>query len=103
MWGHIERFGQCESHCGGCIRIFEDDHQWGDPYRYCFFFKETEPGWIELFGLVGRAPTPSEGRAMLLACKRASLRITRERKAGCRQGTREITRHFNADGTRDGN
>lgn len=95
MWAHIERGGQCEKQCSGCIRIFEDWYVFGGPYRYSFPFVMFDETTIELQGIVGRAPTPSEGRAMLRACKAAGLRVMRERKSGARLGTREITRRFN--------
>jgi hypothetical protein len=99
MWGHITRRGRCDNHCHGTIRIFEDWQTFGDAYRYSFSFVALDERTIEITGMAVRAPTPDEGRAMLRACKEAGLKVVRERKAGRRQGTREITRHDFAEGT----
>ena len=92
MYGHIERFGQCDKQCCGAVRIFEDGQVFGDQYRYAFPFHEIESGVIELHSIVGRAPTISETRAMLIACRDAGLIVNIERKSGAMQGTRVITR-----------
>ena len=92
MFGIIERFGQCEKQCGGAIRIFEDGEHFGDKYRYSFPFHEVSDGVIEIHSIVGRAPTVSEARAMLMACKEAGLIVLIERKHGKMVGKRVITR-----------
>jgi len=64
MHAHIQRSGQCDRQCGGLIRVFEDGKNYGDPYTYAFLFHEIDDNTIEIYGVAGRAPTPSEGRAM---------------------------------------
>jgi hypothetical protein len=86
LWAHIEQFD------GGCIRVFNDGAEYGDPPVFAFTFKRVSESTIAIVGLVGRAPKPSEGRAMLKACKEAGLLVTRERKTGRRQGWRDISR-----------
>jgi hypothetical protein len=99
VWGHIERFGQCDKQCAGVVRIFEDGKKFGDPYVYDFPFTMLDDRTIVLHGIIGkeqggRAPTVDEARAGMKACHAAGLRIVRERHTGARQGTREITRRF---------
>jgi hypothetical protein len=92
MWGHIERYGLCANQCSGCVRIFEDGQEFGEAYTYAFPFREIEPGVIHLHGIVKRAPTVSEAKAMLIACRDAGLTVNIERKSGRMIGTRTITR-----------
>ena len=95
-WAHIERFGSCERQCSGVMRIFEDGQQFGDSYRYVLHFRFVADNVVELFGVAnstdGRPPTVSEARAALLEFSRRGWRVVRDRKAGARQGLREISR-----------
>lgn len=93
MYAHIQRRGRCKNKCHGYIRIFDDGKvPFVDAYRYIFPFEFVDDGVIEITGIVDRAPTPSEGRAMLRAVKEQGWRVVRDRKEGARQGLREITR-----------
>jgi len=92
VWAHVQRNGLCDRQCTGLIRIFDDDAVWGDEYRYVFPFRMVDERTIELVGIVGRAPTPSEARCMLRECRRRGWSVVRERKSGARQGVRRVDR-----------
>ena len=86
---HIERFGSCERQCSGVMRIFEDGVEWGDPYRYAFPFRMVDDHTIELYGIVGRAPTIAEVRALATECRRRGWKVIWDRKCGTMPGLHE--------------
>ena len=88
-WAHIERFGSCERQCSGVMRIFDDGQQFGDKYRYSFSFRMVDDATIELYGIVGRAPTIGEVRALATECRRRGWKVIWDRKCGARPGKHE--------------
>lgn len=92
MWAHIERSGRCERQCSGMIRVFDDEQQMGDPYRYAFAFHMVADDTIELIGVTGRTPTKSEVWAMIWACDAAGLKVRWNRRCGARKGIRSPRR-----------
>jgi len=89
LWAHVERVGHCEGKCSGLIRIFEDGQEWGDPYRYVFPFRMIDEKTIELYGVIGRAPTIGEVRAMAEACRARGWRVVFQRQCGVKPGLHE--------------